>query len=93
MLETRNRGWWIPGGAIDAGENFMQGAKRECLEEAGIDVDLKGILRVDYGVQGDQARMRAIFYAEPSTPEQARSLKTVADSESVMAKWVTLDEA
>ena len=46
--ETRNRGWWIPGGAVDFGENFIQGAIRECKEEAGIDVELKGILRVDH---------------------------------------------
>ena len=73
--ETRNRGWWIPGGAVDKGETFVQGAIRECREEAGIDVDIKGILRVDHGVHGEQARMRVIFYAEPTTPEQAMSLK------------------
>ena len=24
--ETRNRGWWIPGGAVDYGESFVVGA-------------------------------------------------------------------
>ena len=51
--ETRNRGWWIPGGAVDAGENFTIGAVREWLEEAGIAVELKGILKIDHSV-GDQ---------------------------------------
>ena len=69
--ETRNRGWWIPGGAVDFGENFLQGAVRECKEEAGIDVNLMGVLRVDHGVEGDQARMRVIFYAEPTSIEEA----------------------
>ena len=36
--------------------------------------------------------MRVIFYAEPSTPEQACSLKKVPDSESVEARWVTVQE-
>jgi hypothetical protein len=27
-------------------------AKRECLEEAGINVNLKGVLKVDYGLSG-----------------------------------------
>ena len=48
--ESRNRGWWIPGGAVDYGEDFKTAAIRECKEEAGIDVHLKGVLRVDHGV-------------------------------------------
>ena len=34
--ETKNRGWWIPGGAVDAGETFRTAAMRECIEEAGV---------------------------------------------------------
>ena len=37
--------------------------------------------------------MRVIFYAEPTTPEQAQRLKRVADSESLEARWVTVKEA
>ena len=51
--ETRNRGWWIPGGAIDFGENFIQGAVREVREEAGIEVNIMGILRVDHENRAD----------------------------------------
>ena len=49
--ETKDRGWWIPGGAVDAGETFQQGATRECLEEAGVEIDLKGILTIDHFMQ------------------------------------------
>jgi len=69
--ETRNRGWWIPGGAVDCGENFIQGAIRERKEEAGIDVQIKGILKVDHSVAGNTARMRVIFYAEPTNIDEA----------------------
>ena len=51
--ETRDRGWWIPGGAVDFGEDFITGATRECKEEAGIDCEIKGILKVDHSVNGD----------------------------------------
>jgi 8-oxo-dGTP pyrophosphatase MutT (NUDIX family) len=51
--ESRNRGWWLPAGAVDAGENFVQAAHRETMEEAGIEINLLGILRVDYKVKED----------------------------------------
>ena len=66
---------------------------RECLEEAGIQVELKGVLRVDHEAQADHARMRVIFYAEPVSVEQAQMLKQVADSESEEARWVSIEEA
>ena len=90
--ETKNRGWWIPGGAVDFGESFNVAALRECKEEAGIDVVLKGILKLDHSVTKDQARMRVIFFAEPASLEQAHSVKKVADSESLEARWVTIPE-
>ena len=34
--ESKNRGWWIPGGAVDAGGSFQIAAHRECMEEAGV---------------------------------------------------------
>ncbi len=37
---------------------FEQAALRETKEEAGIDVVLKGILRVEHGFKTDYARMR-----------------------------------
>lgn len=46
IRETRERGWWIPGGKVDPPEDLFTAAIRECKEESGIDVKLTGIIRI-----------------------------------------------
>ena len=46
--ECRDGGWWVPGGAVDSGETFSQVAHRQCMKEANVEVNLKGILSVDH---------------------------------------------
>lgn len=36
--ETKHRGWWIPGGGVDAKETPAVAAHRETWEEAGIKI-------------------------------------------------------
>ena len=89
--ETKNRGWWIPGGAVDSGETFRTAAVRECLEEAGVDIQLKGVLAIEHNLFREASyRMRVIFYAEPADPAQVP--KQVPDEESLEARYVTLEE-
>lgn len=91
VRETKNRGWWLPAGLVDPGESFPQAAHRECREEAGITIQLKGVLRVEHSVYGpSHARIRVIFYAEPVDLTQRP--KQIADKESEEARWVTLDD-
>eukprot|EP00347_Sterkiella_histriomuscorum_P009988 403339115 len=89
--ETQNRGWWIPGGAVDAGESFDVAALRETMEEGGIKIKLKGILKIDHDLFGvDQVRMRVIFFAEPIDKKQTP--KQYHDKHSLEAQWVTVDQ-
>ena len=89
--EAGDRGWWLPGGLVDPPENFFQAAIRETVEEAGIDVELKGILRMEYNIKGENyQRMKVVFYAEPKDENQKP--KSIPDYESDEARWVTLEE-
>ena len=46
--ENKNRGWWIPGGGVENDENFVIAAHRECKEETGVEIKIKGIISIDY---------------------------------------------
>lgn len=39
-------GFWLPGGGNDSGEGLAACAVRECEEEAGVVIQLKGLLEV-----------------------------------------------
>jgi len=89
--ETKERGWWIPGGGVDAGENFREAAIRECKEEASIDISIKGILKIEHDLLEDtNFKMRVIFYAEPINPHQ--NPKSIPDDDSNCAEWLTIEE-
>ncbi|EQC27492.1 hypothetical protein SDRG_14695 [Saprolegnia diclina VS20] len=86
-----NRLWWLPAGRVETGETFPAAAVRETREEAGIDIRLIGILRVEHTPLGPQSdRMRIVFYAEPMDADAP--LKTTADDESLGAVWTTVSE-
>jgi 8-oxo-dGTP pyrophosphatase MutT (NUDIX family) len=43
VREPRIDQWVLPGGEVDDDETFLEGARRELHEEAGIDVDYEGL--------------------------------------------------
>lgn len=90
VKETKKRGWWFPGGKVDPPENFFQAAIREAKEEAGIDIELKGILRTEYRIKDDFQKIRVIFYAEPKDENQKP--KGNKDKHSIEARWLTVEE-
>lgn len=89
--EKQDRGWWLPGGGVDAGQTLAEAAVRESAEEAGADVELSGVLRVEHDGPGS-GRLRVIYAARPRGGGAPPPLKSEADRHSRGARWVTLPE-
>jgi 8-oxo-dGTP pyrophosphatase MutT (NUDIX family) len=86
--ESRERGWYLPAGRVEHGETLMHGAVREVREEAGLEVELDGIIRIEHTPALGQldARLRIVFVAHAI----GGALKTEPDDESLGAEWVRL---
>jgi phosphatase NudJ len=92
LVQERKYGqtWYLPAGRVEPGETLAEAAVRETREEAGIDIALTGLLRVEHAPSETGTRVRAIFLGEPVGDSP---LKTQPDHESLGARWCTLDEA
>lgn len=88
--ESANKGFWLPGGGVCNQEKLSVAGIREIKEEAGIDVDLKGILAIEQTNGKRCSRQRVIFYAEPKDVNQVP--KTIPDYESAGACWCSAEE-
>jgi 8-oxo-dGTP pyrophosphatase MutT (NUDIX family) len=87
--------WQLPGGAIEPGETPAEAARRECLEEAGIQVELGRIIGVYGGPEfaityanGDRAAWVATFFAG----RIAAGVPAPSDDETIDVGWFALEE-
>jgi len=88
--EKQQRGWWLPGGGVDAGQTPEEAVVRETEEEAGLLARVTGLLRLEYGQGGvTSGRLRVIYAAEA---EPGQRPKVVKDQHSRGARWVTAEE-
>lgn len=65
VQEAGSMGFWLPGGRVEIGEELQHAAERETLEEAGVQVRLTGILKIEFSPKSSSNRLRIIFFAEP----------------------------
>eukprot|EP00392_Amoebophrya_sp_AT5.2_P003350 g3355.t1 len=94
VQEFASSGYWLPGGRVDAGESLESAAIRECEEEAGVAIELVGVLQVQYRNSPSPSvgvRLRVIFFARPKAG-RSRVPKTIPDYESAGACWIRLDD-
>ncbi|WP_330460684.1 NUDIX hydrolase [Streptomyces sp. NBC_00820] len=88
LVEPNYReGWALPGGTIesDDGETPRQGARRETLEEIGLDRDLGRLLAVDW-VPGT-SRPPVVFYLYDGGVLGEADLKSIRLQEEELLSW------
>lgn len=91
LVVEDTRGWRLPEGYAGYRETFIQTAERCTLQETGIQVQVKGILRVEHSVRGpSEAKMRVVYYAEPL--DKAQLPRQTPDRESKGSQWVSLSD-
>jgi ADP-ribose pyrophosphatase YjhB (NUDIX family) len=88
LVEPNYReGWALPGGTIesDDGETPRQGARRETLEEIGLDVELGRLLAVDWVHGTGRPPLVAYLYDGGVLDEEA--LKAIRLQEEELLSW------
>ena len=90
--QKHGQSWYLPAGRVEQGESFEMGACREVYEEAGIQVTLDGIIRIELAppLHHRHYRQRVIFTAFPNDDTAPRNFP---NSETLEARWVTIEEA
>ena len=81
--------WYLPAGRVEPGEDFKAAAWRETMEEAGIAVEIDGVLRIEQLPMKQGLRMRVFLTAHPVDDSP---LKSEADEESLGAQWATVPQ-
>nr|AQQ75209.1 hypothetical protein [uncultured bacterium] len=91
VQETKHgQTWYLPAGRVESNEDFAAAARRETLEESGIEIELEGIVRIEHSPRpGNHSRVRVLFVASPAGPLEPKQL---ADEHSLQAAWFSLDE-
>lgn len=90
VKETEGRGYWLCGGFVEENETIVEAAKREVKEEAGVDCELEGILKVEHSTTKGKGKLRVIFSA--TCKDTKDKVKDFKDKESDGAEWLSLDE-
>jgi len=82
--------WYIPAGVVEPGESIVQAVKRETLEEAGLVVQPRHLLRIEHVIPPRQDKKhpapelwRFVVVAEVT----GGTLKEVGDEHSLQAQW------
>jgi 8-oxo-dGTP diphosphatase len=79
--------WTMPGGKFEHGESFIEGAKREALEETGIVLNNVEVICVNNDINGDAHFVTIGMYCEDFSGEA----QTMEPEEITEWKWFDID--
>jgi ADP-ribose pyrophosphatase YjhB (NUDIX family) len=94
-MPERGYPWFIPAGVVEPGESIVEATKRETLEEAGLVVEPRDILRIEHFIPygQDQRHPAAELWRYVIAAEATGGkLKTAADEHSLQARWFRPEE-
>jgi phosphatase NudJ len=76
--------WYLPAGRAEPGETLAEAARRETLEETGVEVVLEGILKVQHTPEVSGARVRGFGGGTVSLQCPRSGIREVLD----IFRWV-----
>jgi ADP-ribose pyrophosphatase len=80
--------WSVPGGMVELGEGAAEAAKREALEETGLEVEIVEVIGVvDKIIEGDGNRIKFHFVIVDYLANPVRG-SLEASSDALDARWV-----
>lgn len=83
-----NKGFWaVPGGKVDLGETLQEAARREVMEETGLDVEIGNVIWVGESITDHGHIVLIDFIGKVVGGELA------ASDDADEAAWVALDQA
>ncbi len=84
--------WGLPGGLLDLGESLEDGARREVLEECGVEIQIGGLAGIFQPVERDDDGRIRYHYIVIDYWASHLSGEPIAQDDAADAAWVELSK-